>query len=168
MSLFPELASLAQDFSLRAYYCNIRYNQFDFKPGVYSVSLFYNFTSAKKGDSSHSSKDSQRRTPIDGLDFDIASYIDQKGVEVSVLPMVGLFSSPFRFTLLVTERNHIMTALLLLFLLIAMCSWVFSQWVIVTDILFFLIVSLQIAFLIVDGFRSCSFFLRVHLFCYST
>ena len=86
-SLFKSLYSLSKDFSLRAYFCTIRYRQFDLKPGVYSVTLFFNATT-NNTDLSQQSKKLQ--TPVEGLDFDITDYVQKNGINVGVLPVVGL------------------------------------------------------------------------------
>lgn len=110
LGLTPELEALSSQYKIKSYFCELRYRQFDFKPGVYSISFFYNSTQPPRNKMKEETKnEEQKTTKRTTLEKDLASFMEDFGINVIVTPVVGLgllFLSFFFF-------NHVLMFCLL-------------------------------------------------------
>ncbi|KAH7832532.1 uncharacterized protein MONOS_5448 [Monocercomonoides exilis] len=121
-----DLVALARQYSIQGYYCTIAYKMYDLKPGIYSLSMFFN---ASRGEDSEKKK-KDRKPSLDPLNIDFESIAEEYGIKVAVTPIV--------------ESSKPILGLIVLTTMFVMFGWAFSQWILTMDILFMGVSLMQI------------------------
>ncbi|KAK2964902.1 hypothetical protein BLNAU_203 [Blattamonas nauphoetae] len=105
MDLSPAMEQLA----VQGYSCDLTYQQFDLKPGIYSLSMFFNTTP---------STTPKRDKKKEGIDLEALS--EQYGITVSATPLI--------------KSNDIQLLIVATTFIGCGFAWAFSNWAIVIDV----------------------------------